>query len=1039
MADIVGLVATILQLIDLVGRSRVYIKGFRDAPQEQQRLLSEIQDVEALVDQLNRRLETGHLSEWPGGMEQVREPLLQMKATMERLTSQLNVTRPISKVSSRLSWPLWGKEEVREGLETIERFKGLLAVWLGMSTWDCAQDVLFAVKDLGKAQRTNHEYITKAIQLSTQELKGVPGSVMTAVMDSKEAQQIGHNQIYGSITHLSQRQEMYYDSAERDMILDWLSPINSFLRQADISSMQQSGTGKWFVQGDLMKQWRSGKPKTVWCRGMREFNIPALDHSAEGSTAGAGKTVLASMVVDDLRTIPDSQNTGVAVIYLNHKETEIQTPSNVLAALWRQLTVGKPLTDVVRQLYAKHRERRTRPTLEDIFFVLYLTLSELSSAFIIIDALDEYPETQRHILLHHLSPLPSAVNLLITSRPHINIKHIIADAQIMEVRATEDDIRRYVDAQITNSTRLGSHIRNYPELREEIETNIVQRSDGMFLLAKLHVESLATKHTLKAVRKCLTDMPGDLRRTYDEVMQRINRRSDDDRDLAYRVLSWVSNAKRLLRPSKLREALAVEPGTAELDPENLLDLDTIVSVCEGLIMVNAEDDRVCLIHYTTQSYLDSIQATYFTQAHSQIATTCITYLLFDSFAPNLHSALDNIIFSPTPPTHHLLTYALNYGITHARGGPESHIVDVIAAFLARRSRWLDLWNRVYYHNKIPESATKLWIAAFFDLRDTAGDLITTEGLDAEAVYAASANGHAEMVETLIAAGAQVNTLEGYHGSALQVATVTGNVDMVRLLIHHNADVNFQTMRHNSALYEASRRGYESIVRLLIENGAHVNMQTEEHGTALQMASHGGHQEIVRLLLANGADVNVHSEEQLTGTALHMASIEGHQNIIRILIEHGADVNFQTKERGSALYGASLMQNVGAVALLIEHGADVNAKGPDGTALQVAAADGNEKIVRLLIAHGAHVNTQGPNGSALQAAASAGHESIVHVLFEHGADRRKLNLRLHSAAVTLAGFFSNRHPYSWIPEKMPRLPRTVEVEHNLYKYQLTTGA
>ncbi|KAJ7642448.1 hypothetical protein DFH06DRAFT_999809, partial [Mycena polygramma] len=358
---------------------------------------------------------------------------------------------------------------------------------------------------------------------------------------------------------------MSFVAAERDMILDWLSPINSFLRQADISSMQQSGTGKWFVQGDLMKQWRSGKPKTVWCRGM----------------PGAGKTVLASMVVDDLRTIPDCQNTGVAVIYLNHKETEIQTPSNVLAALWRQLTVGKPLTDVVRQLYAKHRERRTRPTLEDIFFVLYLTLSELSSAFIIIDALDEYPETQRDILLHHLSPLPSSVNLLVTSRPHINIKHIIADAQIMEVRATEDDIRRYVDAQIINSTRLCSHIRSYPELREEIETNIVQRSDGMFLLAKLHVESLATKHTLKAG---YGSMPGDLRRTYDEVMQRINRQRDDDRDLAYRVLSWVSNAKTLLRPSELREALAVEPGTVELDPENLLDLDTIVSVCEGLIM-----------------------------------------------------------------------------------------------------------------------------------------------------------------------------------------------------------------------------------------------------------------------------------------------------------------------------------------------------------------------------------------------------------------------------------------------------------------------
>ncbi|KAJ7879052.1 ankyrin repeat-containing domain protein [Mycena olivaceomarginata] len=768
---------------------------------------------------------------------------------------------------------------------------------------------------------------------------------------------------------------MYYNSAERDKILDWCSPINSFLRHADISSTQQSGTGTWLLQNRLIEQWRLGTPRIVWCRGM----------------PGAGKTVLSSMVVDDLRANLDSQSVGVAVIYLNHKETEIQTPSNLLAALWRQLTFGRPLSPDAHQMYAKHREQRTRPSLDDIYSLLCSTLSELANAFIIIDALDEYPESQRDILLHYLSTLPPTARIMLTSRPHITIKHVIADSEALEIRATEDDIRRYVNAQISKSVRLCNHISNRPELREEIETNIVQRSDGMFLLAKLHIDSLTTKNTIRAVRECLKNMPSNLNSTYDEVLERINRQREDDTNLAYRALAWIANAKRLLRPSELREALAVEAGTTELDPENVLDMDTILSVCEGLVIVNAEDDRVRLIHYTTQSYLEGIQAKVFPRAQTEITSACITYLLFDAFAPSRHPTLDDSLFLPTPSTNPLLNYALNYGLVHAHGQPESTITDEISAFLSQRSRWLGLWNRVYYYNKIPESATKLWIAAFFDLREITRYLIAEEGLDHEAVYAAAVNGHAGMVEILIGAGAQVDSLGGYHGTALQVAALTGNEAMVRVLINSGADVNIQTERHNSAIYEASRRGYEPIVRLLIQNGADANIQTAEHGTALQMASHGGHQEIVRLLISNGADVNLQSKEQFTGTGctpLQLASVEGHQEIILMLIENGADVNFQTNERGSALYGASLMQNDAAVALLIQHGADVNAKGPDGTPLQVASADGNEKMVRLLLANDAKVNAVGPNGTALQAAALWGHHNIVRILVDHDEHARK---------------------------------------------------
>ncbi|KAJ7816836.1 hypothetical protein B0H14DRAFT_2374382 [Mycena olivaceomarginata] len=70
----------------------------------------------------------------------------------------------------------------------------------------------------------------------------------------------------------------------------------------------------------------------------------------------------------------------------------------------------------------------------------------------------------------------------------------------------------------------------------------------------------------------------------------------------------MTNAKRPLRPSELREALAVEPGANALDPENLLDMSTVISICAGLVVINVKDDTIRLIHYTIQNYLERIQS-----------------------------------------------------------------------------------------------------------------------------------------------------------------------------------------------------------------------------------------------------------------------------------------------------------------------------------------------------------------------------------------------------------------------------------------------
>ncbi|KAJ7481671.1 ankyrin repeat-containing domain protein [Mycena latifolia] len=1040
MAEImglVGLVASVLQLVDAMAGAHRYIMNFRDAPKDQKRLLSEIQSLEPLVKELGNRIKSNQAAGLTSGLQKFETPLIQLKRVMERLTQKLD-SSGISKVSNRVVWPLWGKEDIEEGLNTIERFKSLLNTWLGMDIWsDFAEEqrtdhsyIASSIQDFAEEQRTDHSYMIRSVKNLVQEHKVSHNQTLASLKDATEDQKIGHNYIAKSIRDVVRNQEHSRDSAEaaeRAKIIDWFSPINFFLRQADISNTRQRGTGEWLLENRLFNHWKSRTGSTMWCRGM----------------PGAGKTVLASIVVDNLRATLESRSMRAAVIYLNYKETEAQSPSNLLAGLWRQLVFDRPISQAVHQLYAKHREQRTRPSLEEVDAILCSTISELSKVFIVVDALDEYPEQQRSILLGHLSSLTtgSTVSLMLTSRPHININYVAEILQILEIRATEEDIRRYIDAAVLKSSRLSKHIENNSSLREEIEEIIVRRSDGMFLLAKLQVDSLMTKHTVKAVRNALRNMPDNLNSSYDEIVDRINRQSEDDKALAWRTLSWITNAKRPLRPSELREALAVEEGSKKLDSDNLLDIDTILSVCASLVVINEADRRLRLIHFTAQNYLEQVQSTIFPHAATEITATCITYLSFDIFSRNEDDAIP--LFYQNP----FFNYAVEYCLIHARGPPEVRIKQLILAFLADCQPWWQLWKfRIWSDRPKSNAMSKLWIASLFHLKEICRDLIQEDGqideaardgltdilglliyhdgnvntkradgivLDLASGYhydvvklliehgadvnaqcgsilqAACSFGHEDIVKLLIEHGADVNAQGGEYGSTLQLASRAGHKDIVKLLIEHRADLNAQSEEYGSVLQDASGAGRGDVVCMLIEHGADVNVQGGHYGSALQLASGAGHKDIVKVLIEHGADVNAQGGEY--GSALQLASGAGHKDIVKVLIEHRADLNAQSEEYGSTLQLASRAGHKDIVKVLIEHGADVNAQGEGEygrSALQLASGAGHKDVVGVLIEHGADVNAQGEGEygrSALQLASGAGHKDVVGVLIEHGAD------------------------------------------------------
>ncbi|KAJ7444177.1 ankyrin repeat domain-containing protein [Mycena latifolia] len=918
MAEALGTLASVLQLVDTVLKAREYIKDFHEAPKEQKKLFSEMEGLKAVLVELGKRAVENPSSE---AFSQMVEPLETFQTTLEIVTKKLGPVDGLSKLTKKLNWTLWSKKEVAGYLEEFERIKALINLWLTMDIWDVGQK-----------------------QISNQD------SILNTVQEQKDT----------------------IDAEKRQKILDWMSPLNFLQRQADVYGTLQPGTGEWLLGEAQFQDWESGPGKVLFCHG-----IP-----------GAGKTVLASLVVHHLETHAQTTDIGLACIYLNHKETETQTITNLLGGLWRQLMLGKPISATVQNLYDYHHERQTRPQLEEVCKALESAVAQYTKVFIVIDALDEYPENYRHHFLKYLVNLLPQTCIMITSRPHINLDAQFPNMKTIEIHATEEDIRKYLDTQIQNSVRLSKHVRTRPELQDEIQSKILGNVKGMFLLAKLHIESLATKNTVKAVREALQHLPKDLQHTYDDAMERINHQTEEDRQLGMLALTWVANAKRPLSVAELREALSIEPESSFLDMDNLLDVDIILSACAGLIIVEEAVSVVRLIHYTTQDYLDSIQSEQFPLAHITIVSTCLTYLSFPEFEV-LPRHWEDEEQEDLFVAHPFLKYA-QYCLMHAKGEPELFLQEKLMTFLTEASRFTSVWNdtvpwkEIYDNDHFPP----LCISAAGGLEVTMRQLLTQgiapEDMDA-ALCAASSTGHIHLVQLLIDAGAKMNSEDDCYGHPLAAASGNGHDLVVQFLIENGADVNAQGRRFGNALQTASMHGHELVAQLLIMKGVDVNAQGGIYGNALQAALENGHQSVVQLLIEKGADVNAQGGH--FGNALQAASMDGHKSVVQLLIEKGADVNAQGGYYGNALQAALEHGHESVVQLLIEKGADVNAqRGTYGNALQAASMRGYDSVVQLLIEKDANVNAQGGYyGNALQAASWNGHKSVVQLLIEKGAD------------------------------------------------------
>ncbi|KAB5558216.1 hypothetical protein GE09DRAFT_1173204 [Coniochaeta sp. 2T2.1] len=664
--------------------------------------------------------------------------------------------------------------------------------------------------------------------------------------------------------------KQFVDDEDRRKVLDWLTPIDYAATQADLINRRQEGTGQWLLDSTEFQTWLQTKKQTMFCPG-----IPR-----------AGKTILASIVADELVTrFRDDETVGVAYVYCNFRQTHEQRLSDLVASLIRQLSQGlSDLPNSVRLLQNRYKKRQDRPPFKELSETLRIVTAAYEHVYIIVDALDECQTTEgcRQQFLAEVFDLVNqlGVRFFTTSRFIPEITHNFQGWTTLEIRASPEDVRKYVEGQ-------------------NLAPTIIRRS---FLLAKLHLDSLVGKRSPKAVRTALGKLPSGSD-AYDHAsknaMERIEGQLADQEELAKQVLAWITCAARPLSITEIQHALAVEVGTRELDQDNLPDLEDLVSVCAGLVAVDEESHIIRLAHYTTQEYFARTKEHWFPSAEILITDICATYLAFDAFASGRCEHRD---ISKRLREHPMYDYAAHNWGYHARKAQtcSNHVID----FLLRK-------KEVEAASQIAISPST-WLSRSPVPRD--GGPSNLAGIHLAVTLELD-----EAVKALLREGVHPSQRDGDRLTPLNLAAYLGLVSIVKMLLDHGSiDLNTHCDRlSETPLLSATMNGHLFTVKTLLES-PQVDVEAKDGSgrTPLSRAVTDGRYAILRLLLDSGR-VDRNSRDTFGYTPLMLAAL-GDQEAIMIALLGTRDIDAELPDHAgrTPLSMAAGFVKLAAVKLLL---------------------------------------------------------------------------------------------------------------------------
>jgi Cdc6-like AAA superfamily ATPase len=248
-------------------------------------------------------------------------------------------------------------------------------------------------------------------------------------------------------------------------LMRWICPVDYHVQQQDFIDRHQTGSGRWFLHDRKFQAWDQSKDETLFCPG-----VP-----------GAGKTIMAALVVNHLLRGQHVAREPITFIYCNYKRQSEQSVKHMLSSILRQIVdIQLVLPKSVQDFYTSHAKKRTTPSPDDIRQSLEAVSEDLHRLTIIVDALDECETRVRQEFLSVVKTLRGRceIRLLATSRflPAIESHSAFLGKPTLEVKASKEDLEMYIRSRASELNQVVSK----PDLLETLVSSTVVATGGMY-------------------------------------------------------------------------------------------------------------------------------------------------------------------------------------------------------------------------------------------------------------------------------------------------------------------------------------------------------------------------------------------------------------------------------------------------------------------------------------------------------------------------------------------------------------------------------
>ncbi|KAH5205185.1 hypothetical protein HBI18_154700 [Parastagonospora nodorum] len=434
------------------------------------------------------------------------------------------------------------------------------------------------------------------------------------------------------------------EEKEKDMVtvVTWLSVGKQ--AEDDHTEYQKirsnfSTTATWIFKHEYIKDWiNSTVPETslLWMHG-----IP-----------GAGKTILASAIIDNCR---QKQESMTAFVYCHDGDSNSNSAVAILKGLANMLLDHGQDKDLLLSLFHTKRFSGGDPTLRSIKTIKSLLeqcCAIVPKLFFVVDGLDECDPNERREVLSVLTKLvndlnivePGSLRVLIISQHFPDIQRGVegsGSAQLAPriIRITEkevdSDIVTYIRALVEDiATRNSSAGEPFNEnIKEYLRNLTLVNAKGMFLYAKLVLTNLLALPTRMEVINAIQheSFPQGLKEAYERIIKRIKVHSEEaEWIMARKLLGWMICAKRHLTWKEIQVALSINIENETIDYEDRHLRTNIQDICGSLVVMS--QDRVTLVHSTAKTHIrENTNDIHEPTVECELATMCLQYLTFPCF------------------------------------------------------------------------------------------------------------------------------------------------------------------------------------------------------------------------------------------------------------------------------------------------------------------------------------------------------------------------------------------------------------------------